>query len=98
MNDKYDKGKPNVELKTLLNFPEKFPIKVFGSDNEEFRAVVKSIFNTHVVAEDFLFWREKISSKGNYLAITVTIMAQSQAQLDKIYIDLTDSKEVKMAL
>ena len=34
----------------------------------------------------------------NYLSITVTIEAISQAQLDAIYQDLTDCPEVIMAL
>ncbi len=83
---------------SLLNFPEKFPIKVFGLDNDEYRLLVKTIIENHVEKTDILNWHENTSSKGNYLAITVTVMAQSQAQLDAIYIDLTNSPVVKMAL
>ncbi len=38
------------------------------------------------------------SSAGNYLSVTVVIEATSQAQLDAIYQDLTDSPDVLMAL
>lgn len=83
---------------SLLNFPEKFPIKIFGLDTDDYRLSVKTIIDNHVEKNDILNWHENTSSKGNYLAITVTIMAQSQAQLDAIYIDLTSNPLVKMAL
>lgn len=90
-------GKEN-DPQSLLNFPEKFPIKIFGLDNADYRQSVKTIIDNHVEASHQLNWQENLSSKGNYLAITVSIMAQSQAQLDAIYIDLTANTHVKMAL
>ncbi len=86
------------ERQTLLNFPEKFPIKIFGLDDEVFTTAVKEIIANHVDEQDILSWKNKASNKGNYLAITVHIMARSQLQLDAIYLDLTASDCVKMAL
>ncbi len=86
------------EQQTLLNFPEKFPIKIFGLEGDTFVDTVKRIIHQHVKEEDILQWHTNPSSKGKYLAITVTIMAQSQTQLDAIYLDLTASDCVKMAL
>ncbi|MBS9781695.1 MAG: DUF493 domain-containing protein [Gammaproteobacteria bacterium] len=86
------------EQQSLLNFPERFPIKIFGLDNDDYRSSVKKTIDNHVEKDDVLKWQENSSSKGNYLAITVTIMAQSQAQLDAIYMDLTSNPLVKMAL
>lgn len=83
---------------SLLTFPEKFPIKIFGLDNQAFQDAVNTIIAAHVTDNDLLSQQKNASSKGNYLAITVTIMAQSQAQLDAIYIDLTNNEHVKMAL
>lgn len=90
------KGDGNSD--SLLTFPEKFPIKIFGLDNQAFQDAVNTVVTAHVTDEDLLSRQENTSSKGNYLAITVTIMAQSQAQLDAIYIDLTNNEHVKMAL
>ena len=39
-----------------------------------------------------------MSSKGRFLALTYTIRAESRAQLDQIYQDLTDSGVVLVAL
>lgn len=87
-----------IERETLLTFPEKFPIKIFGLDNSAFSEAVKTVIDNHVDEQDCLSWESNPSSKGKYLAITVTIMARSQLQLDAIYIDLTNDVNVKMAL
>lgn len=86
------------DRQTLLEFPEKFPIKIFGLDNDSFTDAVKKIIGEHTDDADILSWKEKPSSKGTYLAVTVTIMARSQLQLDSIYLDLTANETVKMAL
>lgn len=83
---------------TLLEFPESFPIKVFGMDNAQFTQAVEAVIERHVEPEDCLSWKKNTSQQGKYLAITVTVMARSQQQLDAIYHDLTASKLVKMAL
>lgn len=83
---------------TLLNFPESFPIKIFGYHGEAFTDAIKTIIDKHVAAPDILNWQSNESSKGKYLAISVTIMARSQTQLDAIYQDLTACEHVKMAL
>lgn len=86
------------DRQTLLEFPEKFPIKIFGLDNDAFTDAVKKIIGDHTDDTDILSWQENPSSKGTYLAVTVTIMARSQLQLDAIYMDLTANETVKMAL
>ncbi len=91
-------NKTSEDRESLIQFPEKFPIKIFGHDSEEFKQSVSAIIDTHVESAHQLNWQENSSSKGNYLAITVTVMAQGQEQLDAIYLDLTASSLVKMAL
>lgn len=86
------------EKDTLLTFPNQFPIKIFGFDNDIFTDAVKTIIEHHVPAKDQLDWQQNLSKKGTYLAVTVTIMARSKEQLDAIYIDLTQQESVKMAL
>lgn len=88
----------NDEPQSLLVFPEKFPIKIFGLDNSAYSEAIKHIIDCHTDTADILDWQTNESSKGKYLAITVTIMARSQQQLDAIYRDLTACEHVKMAL
>jgi len=88
----------NSENKPLLEFPCEFPIKVMGKTHADFTACVVDIFVRHVVdfTDDQL--KTRPSGKGNYSAITVTIQAQSQDQLDNIYRELSSHELVLMAL
>lgn len=83
---------------TLLEFPCEFPIKVFGAADEAFKAKVQTIIQKHSSRIDSGQVSCKISKGGKYFAITVTIHAESKAQLDAIYRDLTQCPDVVMAL
>ncbi|GAB6047540.1 YbeD family protein [Methyloparacoccus murrellii] len=83
---------------TLLEFPCEFPIKVFGHTHAEFESQVIAIILRHArLAEDSPVQSRK-SQGGKYDAVTVTITATSKPQLDAIYLDLTASPDVIMAL
>ncbi len=83
---------------TLLEFPCHFPIKAFGERGQDFERVVYDLVKPHVpeLSEDDI--SRNLSRQGNYIAVTVEIIARSQSQLDAIYADLTDSGAVLMAL
>ncbi len=83
---------------TLLKFPCDFPIKVMGLATKEFEEAVFEICKKHYseLTEDMTSFRK--SADGKYLSITVNIHATSKSQLDNIYLDLTSSKHVLMAL
>jgi len=83
---------------TLMEFPCEFPIKVMGEDSAEFRLVVRQIVETHAGALEDSRVTERHSAKGRYLALTFTVSADNQQQLDSIYRALTACELVKMAL
>jgi uncharacterized protein len=82
----------------LFQFPTDFPIKVMGRDSESFRTLTLAIVERHAgpVTPDRI--TERMSREGKFLALTYTIRAESRAQLDSIYQDLTDSGVVLVAL
>ncbi len=82
----------------LFQFPTEFPIKVMGRDSESFRTLTLAIIERHAgpLAADRI--SERMSREGKFLALTYTITAESRAQLDQIYQDLTDSGVVLVAL
>ncbi len=86
------------EKTTLMEFPCEFAVKIMGKTHADFEACVKTIFACHVPDFDEKQMKIRPSGKGNYSAITVTIQAQSQAQLDNIYIELSAHELVLMAL
>ena len=82
----------------LFRFPCEFPIKVMGRDSEAFRSLTLAIVERHAGPLDAERISQRPSSKGKFLALTYTIEAQSRAQLDAIYQDLTSSGVVLVAL
>jgi len=86
------------ENKPLIEFPCDFPVKIMGKAHADFEACVTDIFNRHVPDFNENQVKIRVSGKGNYVAITVTIQAQCQEQLDNIYIDLSAHELVLMAL
>ena len=69
-----------------------------GLATDDFDAVVVQIVRRHVdsLAEGAI--QSRPSSGGKYISVTVTIVAQSQTQLDAIYQDLSDHERVIIAL
>ena len=90
-----DKAKTDGEL---LQFPCRFPIKVMGRTEPQFRRDVLKIISRHASPLDETDIREAPSSTGNFVSLTVTIEATSQQQLDAIYRDLTASDAVLYCL
>jgi putative lipoic acid-binding regulatory protein len=82
----------------LLQFPAEFPIKVMGRDTEPFRTLTLAIVERHAGPLGADRITERSSREGRFLALTYTIRAESRAQLDRIYQDLTDSGVVLVAL
>lgn len=86
---------------TLLEFPCEFPIKAFGRTDagaEAFLELVFDLVGAHVEDLQREQLRINASSKGRFVAVTVTITAQSQQQLDGIYQSLSDHEQVVMSL
>ena len=86
----------DTEQETLLEFPCEFPIKAIGRMGG-FRDTVMDILRPYV--PDLEQAEIKIASSRNagYMSVTVTIIAVSRAQLDTIYMALTEHPDVLMA-
>ena len=83
---------------TLLEFPCDFPIKMMGRDTPEFHVTARELVEKHTGPLDDNAIQSAVSRKGRFVSITVTVIAQSQQQLDDIYRDVTDNDDVLMAL
>tara|TARA_B100000676_G_C17287133_1_gene440567 strand:+ start:97 stop:369 length:273 start_codon:yes stop_codon:yes gene_type:complete len=83
---------------TLLEFPCRFPIKMMGRDDDNFRQIAISLVETHTGKLPADAISEVQSSKGNFISVTITIDAQCQKQLDDIYLSLTDHEDILVAL
>lgn len=83
---------------TLLEFPCEFPLKVMGRKEAGFQDVVIALVETHTGSLEAERIRLRESRDGNFIALTVMIRAESQAQLDAIYGALSGHDRVLMAL
>ena len=83
---------------TLIEFPCSFPIKMMGRDTPEFRATVRSLVEKHTGPIDDSAVSDAVSRKGNFVSVTITVIATSQDQLDDIYRDVSSHDDVLMAL
>ena len=86
------------ERTTALEFPCDFPIKVMGLHADDFDALVVQIVHRHTgpLRSDRISVRA--SRGGKYLSVTVTVRAESQAQLDELYRELSGHERVVMVL
>ena len=69
-----------------------------GYNRADFEALVVSIVQKHAADVSENEVRRQLSSGGRYVSITVTITAQSQQQLDTIYLELNAQEQIVMVL
>ena len=81
---------------SLLKFPTDVPVKVFGRNDDKFRAAAIKIAEAHYGDAHKVV--EHVSKKGNYLSLTITVHAKNRAQIDALYTDLVASDEVIMVI
>ena len=79
-----------------LKFPADVPVKVFGRNDAEFRAAAVEIIEKHFGKAYTV--TEVESRQAAYVSLTVTVRAESRAQLDALYQDFVASAQVLMAL
>jgi putative lipoic acid-binding regulatory protein len=87
-----------VNDETLLEFPCDFPIKIMGRESDEFRALARALVEKHTgpLSDDAI--ASALSRNGAFISVTVTVVAQSQQQLDDIYREVTSHDEILIAL
>jgi putative lipoic acid-binding regulatory protein len=83
---------------TLIEFPCDFPIKVMGAAQDGCAQAVADVVLKHAPDFDAAKMEMRPSKAGNYLSLTCTIRAVSQAQLDDLYRALSSHPMVKVVL
>jgi uncharacterized protein len=81
---------------SLLKFPCDLPIKVFGRNEPEFRNAILKIVEQHYGKAYTV--AEQQSRQAAYVSLTITVRAESRAQVDAVYRDLVAHELVLMAL
>jgi uncharacterized protein len=84
--------------KDLVDFPTDFPIKIIGDATPQFEAAILDIARQHHPELLDNAIQCKVSEKGNYLSMTITVRAVSQKALDALYTALSQHPDTKMVL
>ncbi|WP_349681105.1 DUF493 domain-containing protein [Thiocapsa sp. UBA6158] len=79
---------------TVFVFPCRFPIKAMGLADARFEALVIEIVSRHAPPPEAADVSARLSSGGKWISVTLTIQAESRAQLDAIYCDLTAHESI----
>jgi len=83
---------------SLIQYPSRFPIKVMGAKADGFVEAIADIARRFDPGFDPATIELRDSSAGNYLGITITILATSRDQLDELYRTLSTHPMVKVVL
>lgn len=81
-----------------IEFPCDYPIKVVGKAGAELHTLVLEVMEIHTEGFDQTRITIRDSSKGTFQAITATITATGEPQLQAIFADLKVSPLVKIVL
>jgi putative lipoic acid-binding regulatory protein len=86
------------ERTSLIEYPCDFPIKVMGVNVDDLQQAVFGAVLRHAPDFDPATTQIRSSTQGNYLSLTCTFRAHSQAQVDALYLELTAHPLVKVVL
>jgi len=86
-----------TELK-LLVFPVDYPIKVVGRAGNMLRADIDAVMLRHAPDLEVARTSERLSENGNYLSISYTIVARSEAQVTALTAELAAQPHVIMVI
>ncbi len=87
-----------LEHDTPFEFPCQFPVKAMGKNIPNIEAIVVEIVRRHVSDLSASAVKTRESKGGKYISVTITVEAQSKAQLDAVYMDLTACPDVLITM
>jgi putative lipoic acid-binding regulatory protein len=90
--------RPTESALALLEYPNRYPLKVFGKPSDDFEATVLSLVRARCPQAEHIEVKKRSSRGGKYIALTLTFTVHSQQQLEDIYRDLYDCDQVVMSL
>ena len=89
---------PVPHHESLIAYPSRFPVKVMGAKVDGFVEAMAQIARQFDPQFDPADIELRDSKAGNYLGITLTILATSREQLDELYRTLSTHPMVKVVL
>ena len=91
------KSAPGSALE-LIEYPSRFPLKVFGNRGVEFESIVLELVRARCPQAEHIEVSRRSSKTGKYIALTLTFTVYSEQQIRDIYQDLYECEHVVMSL
>jgi hypothetical protein len=91
-------GESTESALALLEYPGRFPLKVFGRQSADLEAQVLALVRARIPQAEHIEVSRRNSSGGKYQALTLTFTVYTQQQLEDIYRDLHQCEQVVMSL
>ena len=85
-------------LEQLLEFPVDFPLKVMGKRVDGFAQAIVDLTLRHVPGFDASTIGLRVSTKGNWLSLTLVVRIDSRDQLEALYRELSSHPMVRIVL
>jgi putative lipoic acid-binding regulatory protein len=82
---------------SLLEFPCEIQVKVFGETSDLFIFEVEKIFKSFYGLGGYKV-SQRDSANKKFMALSITVNAQSRDQIDEVYRHLAKCRHVKLAL
>jgi len=89
---------PAESALALLDYPNRYPLKVLGKPSDDFEATVLGLVRARCPQAEHIDVKKRSSRGGKYLALTLTFTVHTQQQLEEIYRDLHECDQVMMSL
>lgn len=86
----------DTKFDELMEFPSSFPFKIVGEASDTLQDRVVAVVQS--LAPGDYSPSTKVSSKGTYNSVTITISVTSKEQIEQLYIQLAAIEGVKRVL
>ena len=91
--------KPNGHMEeSIIKFPCDFTVKIMGKSQGDFKKRALDIVKKHFPTITDAHIQKKYSKDNNYLSLSISVNAKSKIQLDALYQELSNTKEILMVL
>ena len=84
--------------KTRINFPCDYPIKVVGDVRPNFHEEVYEVVACHDPTMTTERVSQRTSRRGNFISISFMLTAESEEQLESLFVELKQIESVRLVL
>lgn len=89
----------NDDDRPIQNFPDTYSIKAVGKDEAgDFAEFALSVVRGLVDDPDGMTHYSRASRSGTYLSVTISFVARDQAQLDRVFLEMSEQDRVVWVL